>query len=171
MRVWIEINAFYIPFWFWLFHPLMRVWIEISLPRILKSVWLVSPSYEGVDWNPVNTKMYKLMTSFTLLWGCGLKCCPTMHQGYWVQFHPLMRVWIEIPISSIKLSSKAVSPSYEGVDWNTPSVSLFRYKSRFTLLWGCGLKYLVIFAWIHIIIVSPSYEGVDWNCLIEIITD
>ena len=58
---------------------------------------MVSPSYEGVDWNnqTEGTSVRKLL------------------------FHPLMRVWIEITdfLYTIKVGDD-VSPSYEGVDWN-----------------------------------------------------
>ena len=52
MRVWIEIWVRdYVSFELRLFHPLMRVWIEILVGVVCKLYRLVSPSYEGVDWN------------------------------------------------------------------------------------------------------------------------
>ena len=57
------------------------------------------------------------------------------------KFHPLMRVWIEIPWwTTFKRMKATVSPSYEGVDWNTIDMEEVIMEE-----------------------VSPSYEGVDWN--------
>ena len=73
MRVWIEINIMLLfnpPI---LFHPLMRVWIEICLYAFKLPLKIVSPSYEGVDWNILSPMLLLLLSCFTLLWGCGLK--------------------------------------------------------------------------------------------------
>ena len=79
---------------------------------------------------------------FTLLWGCGLKSDVVKNNLQGIVFHPLMRVWIEMSISTSVSGGAFVSPSYEGVDWN---IVLNTVKK-------------------HFINVSPSYEGVDWNC-------
>ena len=130
MRVWIEILRFCVvsgdaePF-----HPLMRVWIEILF----------------LMWVHVST------LCFTLLWGCGLKCIIHLKRLNAYLFHPLMRVWIEM--CSVFESFKEnycftllwgcglkfaliwdisiwviVSPSYEGVDWNSIT-AIFSWSS------------------------------------------
>ena len=79
-----------------MFHPLMRVWIEINFKIFEFCTWHVSPSYEGVDWNHIERYKIGQQESFTLLWGCGLKCELYRIHNKGLVFHPLMRVWIEI---------------------------------------------------------------------------
>ena len=119
----------------------MRVWIEI----------------------PCEIKKKPLTISFTLLWGCGLKCpalhvlkaCTAFHplmrvwieidrpnrqQTFCYKFHPLMRVWIEIKGNPTTAAASEFHPLMRvWIEISTP---------YFILLYG----------W-----VSPSYEGVDWN--------
>ena len=124
-----------------LFHPLMRVWIEIQgwdrrppfLPCFtllwgcglkfvltFKALYhlVVSPSYEGVDWNKPWDRVSHGYRFHPLMrvWIEIIKSLPTLSI---VSFHPLMRVWIEIILIDFALA----------------------LAERFTLLWGCGLKF------------------------------
>ena len=168
----------------------MRVWIEITVFSAPLVGADVSPSYEGVDWNAKDVFSGFDFNCFTLLWGCGLKltllaCSFRLLQFHplmrvWIEikklvlylrcpapFHPLMRVWIEIRVLWLMQVRQNVSPSYEGVDWNkwfslhhkgrkrfhplmrvwiemSPCFKFNLFISSFTLLWGCGLKWLVL---------------------------
>ena len=169
MRVWIEIWRYVSRFDSRPFHPLMRVWIEIEWDYRYPYDGFVSPSYEGVDWNSTGysttyldrlsfTLLWgcglKLLTrplknmffSFTLLWGCGLKYLESNTNERIIAFHPLMRVWIEMPHRYQHIEDHyTVSPSYEGVDWNPSTVWFVSSCECFTLLWGCGLKLPVFY--------------------------
>ena len=101
------------------FHPLMRVWIEITLLIIYKISMRFHPLMRV--WIEIGTIAFWLSA---------------------ITFHPLMRVWIEITIDDLMKSFDRVSPSYEGVDWNNKNLRYNSPVSRFTLLWGCGLKSL-----------------------------
>ena len=142
--------------------PLTREWIEINLSQELSEVWGGSPSYEGVDWNPLDgivavkgfgSPSYEGVdwNSSSFLVSLAEYGSPSYEGVDWndldkaneanmVEVLPLTREWIEIGTGAGTDTSAAGSPSYEGVDWNIDNIDGLDSTSWFSLLRGSGLK-------------------------------
>ena len=121
----------------------MRVWIEMA---VAVTSWTPTEYRFTLLWG-CGLKYFVVLTwvhiiiSFTLLWGCGLKFPRLpLHQSS-KQFHPLMRVWIEIAFSGAPNASITFHPLMRVWIEIHILASLPRRASCFTLLWGCGLKF------------------------------
>ena len=164
MRVWIEILPTVAKLLDIAFHPLMRVWIEIiEISDFIKIgagftlLWGCGLKFRSFQsWGVITPR-------FTLLWGCGLKYLDSRGHRNYKCFTLLWGCGLKWTKSYLDTMVTTVSPSYEGVDWNEPTLMRNISTLSFTLLWGCGLKCLRLWLDIGYFRVSPSYEGVDWN--------
>ena len=121
-----------------------------------------SPSYEGVDWNRADRRCNRRFSShlLTKVW---IETLPTWNIiEPWVTVTFLRRCGLKHCCIALDLDVFSMSPSYEGVDWNSWGWCIHVWLDRVTFLRRCGLKLAGSTTTVPSS-GSPSYEGVDWN--------
>ena len=147
----------------WICHLLTKVWIETlssshesnvsSICHLLTKVWIETTRL----WSMCPGDLSHLLTKVWIetIWRL-------MVLSKYLPCHLLTKVWIETSRPINMPSSDQLSPSYEGVDWNSVrqmwTVNTYQSPSYEGVDWNlqvCRIK--------HGNDLSPSYEGVDWN--------